>query len=94
MERLTVTVIGRVQGVGFRMFVQATARRLGLNGIVRNAWNDSRRVELTAEGERTQLEQLLAAVQRGPAGSKVEDVQVSWDKASGSFQSFQIGYDY
>ena len=36
-----VKVTGRVQGVGFRMFVQEEALRLGLSGWVRNCADES-----------------------------------------------------
>jgi acylphosphatase len=46
--RLRATVRGRVQGVGFRWFVQENARHLELSGWVRNATDGS--VELEVEG--------------------------------------------
>jgi acylphosphatase len=75
--RLHATVEGRVQGVGFRYFVQETALALGVNGWVRNRWNGA--VEVLAEGDRKSLEQLAAALQRGPRGAFVSDLRLEWE---------------
>ncbi|MGQ0538857.1 MAG: acylphosphatase [Gemmatimonadaceae bacterium] len=60
-------VIGRVQGVGFRWFVRERARALSLAGWVRN--NSSGEVELMASGTAAALDELEAALQRGPSGA-------------------------
>lgn len=77
--RVHIIVTGRVQGVGFRYFVAARARALGLAGVARNLPNGQ--VEVVAQGERTALEALIGAVRLGPAGAVVRDVQVSWESA-------------
>lgn len=68
-----VEVIGEVQGVGFRDFTRTIAQRLGLAGWVRN--RDDGCVELAASGNASQIEALLAAVRRGPAGGRVHEVR-------------------
>lgn len=88
--RLSATVIGRVQGVGFRQFVYDKARRLGLRGYVRNDRNDRRRVELVAEGPRPQLEELERQLQIGPPGAHVEVVQAGWSNPFGLYEHFEI----
>jgi acylphosphatase len=88
-ERLRAEVQGRVQGVGFRYFVQGWAARLRLAGYARNLPN-GRLVEVVAEGDRAALQQLLAALQEGPPGSHVERVGTSWGPASGEFGGFAI----
>ena len=88
--RLNVIVIGRVQGVGFRMFVQHHATRLGLVGYVRNDYTDRRRLEVVAEGSKDNLQELLRKLQIGPAGARVEDVQVSWGHSQDGFSSFRV----
>ena len=89
MERLTTEIIGRVQGVGFRYFVQSEARQHGLSGYVLNL-PDERRVEAISEGERLALERLLAALRVGPPGAYVEDVHTTWGTASGEYTGFTI----
>ena len=68
-----VEVTGRVQGVGFREFTRMIAQRLGIAGWVRN--RDDGAVELAAAGNPSQIETLLAAVRRGPAGGNVHEVR-------------------
>jgi acylphosphatase len=82
-------VHGRVQGVGFRFFVEDLATRLGLTGFVRNVSN-GRSVEVVAEGPRTRLEGLLAELRRGPQLAYVERVDVSWMAATGEYGGFGI----
>jgi acylphosphatase len=89
MERLVAEVRGRVQGVGFRWFVQAAAQRLDLRGYARNLAG-GRAVEVVAEGRREQLEQLLAALRHGPSGAHVEAVDHSWEAPTGTYKGFSI----
>jgi acylphosphatase len=89
IERLQAEVRGRVQGVGFRWFVQRAARDLGLAGYTRNL-PDGRRVEVVAEGERAALDALLERLRQGPPGSYVEDVPYSVGPAAGGFTGFEI----
>jgi acylphosphatase len=86
-ERLTAIVHGDVQGVGFRMFVWREAVRLGLRGYVRNLPDGT--VEVVAEGPRPLLEQLLAALRRGPRAAEVTSVDVTWSPAIGAFTNFR-----
>ena len=73
---LRATVRGRVQNVGFRVFAQAAARRLGVAGYVLNDRDGS--VSVVAVGKREALERLLVALQRGPAQARVERVETDW----------------
>lgn len=88
LSRLHVRVEGRVQGVGFRYFVQESATYLGVSGWVRNRWDES--VEVMAEGERAALERLLDALRRGPRMSFVSNVQVEWGEGTGEWRGFSV----
>lgn len=88
-QTLRALVRGRVQGVGFRFFVEAQAVALGLKGFVRNLSNGSA-VEVVAEGEMPELETLLSALREGPPLAYVERVDVSWAAATGDYASFSI----
>jgi acylphosphatase len=66
-------VSGQVQGVFYRASTEATARRLGLNGWVRNLPDG--RVELVACGEEATLKQLEKWLWQGPPHAQVEQVQ-------------------
>jgi len=85
---LTVTVIGGVQGVGYRAFTHDHARRLGLVGYVMNLRAGG--VRVYAEGPRQTLERFLEILRRGPSGSRVQDVWSSWGVVSGEHERFAI----
>ncbi len=63
-------VQGRVQGVGFRWFVEREAGLIGLRGWVRNTEEGD--VEVVAAGEAADLDRLRACLRRGPRGSRVD----------------------
>ena len=65
-------VRGRVQGVGFRYFVQKEAARLGVNGYARNL--DDGRVEVYAAGPVEALNEFAGMLHRGPRFSDVRGV--------------------
>ena len=88
-ERLTARVSGRVQGVGFRWWVQCHAQELGLTGWVMNA-ADERSVELVAEGSTEALDALERFVRAGPRGAIVESVDARRGPPSGEFERFGI----
>ena len=90
MERLQAVVRGDVQGVGFRYFVQSKANQLGLRGWVRN--NDDGTVELVAEGDRAQLEELARALEAGPRMARVDRVETQWSTATGKLQGFDLAW--
>ena len=88
MRRLRATVHGRVQGVGFRAYAAAEARRLGLSGWVRNQLDGT--VSLVAEGPDPALEAFLAWLRQGPPLARVTSVDAEWVAASGDLASFQM----
>ena len=73
MAGLRVRISGRVQGVGFRWFVRAEARRLGLSGWVTNLPDGG--VEVAAAGEASSLQRLRAALEVGPSGADVSGLE-------------------
>ena len=86
--RLHATVEGRVQGVGYRAFVDQSAYALNLTGWVRNRWDGS--VEVLVEGQRQVLDKLLAELYRGPRASNVTAIQTEWQPATGEFSRFWV----
>lgn len=80
-KRLTLIVSGQVQGVGFRAFAQRHALDLGLAGYAENL--DDGRVEIVAEGGRSELEALLVKLKNGPAHADVTALEPSWGEVTG-----------
>ena len=85
---VTVTVTGRVQGVGFRSFAFDHARRLALVGYVMNLRTGG--VRVYAEGPRESLERFLELLRDGPGGSRVRDLWATWGAASGEHDWFTV----
>jgi acylphosphatase len=79
-----------VQGVGFRYFVTRRAEARGLKGWVRN--RDDGSVELVAEGERADLEELLRAAREGPRLARIARVDTDWMPATGGLEPFDLSY--
>ena len=80
-------VTGRVQGVGFRYFVQHKATALGLTGWARNL--EDGRVEVYAVGSPQRLDDLAAALHQGPRMAEVRHVDES-EAEIDSLSSFLI----
>ena len=83
-----IIVCGRVQGVGFRAFVQLEATKLQLHGWVRNCSDGS--VESQVEGPRDQIERFLEKLHQGPTCSRVNSVKVDWKEANRQTEGFKI----
>ena len=83
-----VTVSGRVQGVGFRVFVLQVARRHRCTGWARNQANGS--VEIHAEGPEHALEELLTEINQGPVMAHVDHMDVQWTHSEPEFDRFRI----
>jgi acylphosphatase len=81
-------VRGRVQGVGFRWFVEREAHILGIAGWVRNNADGS--VEILAQGTRDQLSGLRSRLREGPRAARVDAVDESEAKPVGDVTSFRI----
>jgi len=87
-ERLEATVHGRVQGVGFRVFVARAARRLDLAGWVANRADGA--VSVMAEGERPSLDALETLLREGPPGASVHRVELRRAAARGGATDFEV----
>ncbi len=79
--RARLVVRGLVQGVWYRGSLQHEARRHGVGGWVRNRADGT--VEAEVEGERDDVDAVIAWARRGPRGARVEDVSVEWTQPRG-----------
>jgi acylphosphatase len=89
MDRIAVRLVirGRVQGVGYRWWARGEARRLGLDGWVRNLGDGS--VELLAAGAPDAVAALAELCWRGPAAARVSGV----DRSSAVDEDILPGFD-
>jgi acylphosphatase len=76
MKKLVHLVVsGKVQGVGYRAFVEREAEVLGLEGWVRNRRDGC--VEAITEGDGDAVQKLIKACWQGPPSALVRRVDVS-----------------
>ncbi len=88
IEARRFLVRGRVQGVGFRWFVEREAHILGVAGWVRNNADGS--VEVLAQGTRDQLSGLRSRLRQGPRAARVDGVEESESRPVSGLSSFRI----
>ncbi len=81
-------VRGRVQGVGFRWYVEREARALGVSGWVRNNYDGT--VEVLAMGSHEQLSTLRRKLQQGPRAARVDAVDESEAHPIPDLKTFRI----
>ena len=84
-----VRIHGRVQGVGYRAFVEERAARLALRGWVRNRSDGS--VEALIAGARGAVDRLAAELREGPPGAQVSRI-CSNDAAADALAGFDEGF--
>ena len=82
-----IRVEGRVQGVGYRAFVEMHASTLNLSGWVRNRRDGS--VEAVLQGPTTMVEDMLALCRAGPPGARVDRVEIKGERV-GALQGFAV----
>ena len=88
-ETRSIVIIGTVQGVCFRIFTLQAARRLNLNGWVRNARNGT--VEVLVHGDQNQIREFEKQLRIGPSMSRVRQI-VSKESAEEISEGFFITY--
>jgi acylphosphatase len=81
-------ISGRVQGVGFRYFVEDVARREGVSGYVRNLPDG--RVEVLVEGDAETVNRVESTLWRGPRLAQVDDVTIEEVAPAGQVTGFRI----
>lgn len=88
MPRLSVRINGRVQGVGYRYFVQRKAQEKLLTGWVKNRADGT--VEIEAVGGKTSLEEFLNYVRVGPPAANVARADVNWFDDEPNYKGFDV----
>lgn len=75
LKRIGLTATGRVQGVGFRFFVQHAAQARGLAGYVKNQFDGSVRIEI--QGPEARVQDFLQVMEKGPRLGQIDQLKVS-----------------
>ena len=86
--RTRLRVSGRVQGVWYRGATQAEARKLGVDGWVRNLPDGS--VEALIEGDAAAVRALVDWCRTGPSGARVASVQEASEPVGDDLAGFEI----
>jgi len=89
-KRIHIFVTGRVQGVFFRQSTRVVAIKNNVNGWVCNL--DDGRVEIIAEGETQNINNLADWCKTGPANSRVDEFELSEEGSTGEFKNFEVRY--
>ena len=84
------TATGRVQGVGFRMFVQQNAMELGITGWVKNMSDGTVTMEL--QGPQAAIDRLEAIIREGNYFIKVQSFGLEVRDVVAMEQRFEIHY--
>jgi acylphosphatase len=82
MRSVRLSIAGKVQGVGYRLWAERAARELGLRGWVRNRSDGS--VEIAAAGDEGAVAALIEACRQGPRAAVVAAVDVTDTEDEGS----------
>ena len=89
-KRIHIFIIGRVQGVFFRQSTRVMAIKNNVTGWVKNL-NDGR-VEIVAEGETQNIDNLIIWCKTGPANSRVDEFELSEENFTSEFENFEVRY--
>mgnify|MGYP006101828657 CR=1 FL=1 len=89
-KRIHIFVTGRVQGVFFRQSTRVMAIKNNVNGWVRNL--DDGRVEIVAEGETQNIDNLVTWCKTGPANSRVDEFKLIEEIHDDKFENFEVRY--
>lgn len=90
MVRYYMIVDGRVQGVGFRYFVQMEASALSLTGWARNCDNGT--VEIQVQGAEEKLQKFKSIINKGNGFARVDDMFIKTIPTVESEKKFNIKY--
>ncbi|MBT5022657.1 acylphosphatase [Candidatus Woesearchaeota archaeon] len=90
MKKIKANIKGKVQGVGFRLFVKQQASKLSLKGYVKNLPDGS--VEIVVHGDESIVNKLMNACKLGSLMSKVDSIDFVDDCSEESYDFFDLRY--
>ena len=89
LKQVHIYIKGDVIGVGFRAWTKIQAKIIGVNGWVRNIFNQSV-VEAQVQGEENKVKEIIEIIKKGPPVSRVDEVEIIWQDAKEIFEGFEI----
>ncbi|MGM0620324.1 MAG: acylphosphatase [Bacteroidota bacterium] len=90
MVQYKIEISGRVQGVGFRYFVQKKADELNIKGWVKNTPQGS--VVAMAQGDETDVETFIDYLRMGPSMARVTNLSKNQMPKLENFSRFEVRY--
>jgi acylphosphatase len=90
MIEYEITVIGRVQGVGYRYFALNRAKELGITGWARNTVDGN--VQIIAQGDESILKTYIDYLRLGPTLSRVDKIYSHKSDITKVFDTFSVKY--
>ena len=88
MQQVHLFISGEVQGVGFREYVSHKARKVGVQGWVRNL--DDGRVEAVIQGDEKKVEILVTLSQHGPPLAHVMEIDMQYEEIAHTYTDFIV----
>ena len=89
LKQVHLYIKGDVIGVGFRAWTKIQAKIIGVNGWVKNVFNQSV-VEAQIQGEENKVKEIVEIIKKGPPVSRVDEVEIIWQDAKEIFDGFKI----
>ncbi|MFC1663573.1 acylphosphatase [Patescibacteria group bacterium] len=89
-KRAHIFVIGKVQGVFFRLNTEERAKKLGITGWIKNL--EDGRIEAIFEGKKESVEKIIKWTKMGPLTAKVNKADIKWQEYKDEFKDFEIRY--
>ncbi len=89
-KRAHIFIKGKVQGVFFRQSLKTVAKKNNVKGFVKNI--DDGSVEAIAEGNNADVLQLIEWCHTGPASSRIDHVEIIYEKHKKQFKTFDVLY--
>lgn len=90
MVQYEIKISGKVQGVGFRYFVQNKASEMGITGWVKNSVDGG--VTIIAQGIETEIKTFIDYLYIGPTRSRVDKISTCVMQITTIFDNFSVKY--
>ena len=90
MIHADIRLYGRVQGVGFRFYTTRKAKIYQIRGWVKNMADGS--VKCKAEGEKSNVQQFIKELKKGPRSSNVRDTEINKTEDLENYSTFEVRY--